>query len=189
MLRTESLSVHIHQTLLLRNLNFNFKPESITAILGPNGVGKSTLLNYLSGIRTPQQGAVFLEDQNLAQLSPPLRAQKISSIAQHDTALGDTLVKTRLSHSGDIPPFEKGELGGILEFLHLAHLLNRRLKTLSGGEKKRVHIARCLIQTTAQVYILDEPDAGLDIYYKKQLAKLLKQQAKIGKTVVLTLHD
>src|SRR3989338_5660254 len=188
MLHTENLSIHIQQNLLYRNLNLNFKPGTITAILGPNGIGKSTLLNYLSGIRIPKQGNVFLADQNLAQLDPLMRAQKISSIAQQDTALGDTLVKTRLSHS-TFSVVPGGPCEDIVQYFALTSLLNRRLKTLSGGERKRVHVARCLIHRNAQVYILDEPDTGLDTHHKNQLAHLLKQRADLGRTIVLTVHD
>jgi ABC-type Mn2+/Zn2+ transport system ATPase subunit len=137
------------------------KPGTITAIIGPNGAGKSTLLNQL-----------WRTHQHL----------HISSIAQHDTALGDTLVRTRIEHGGEA-------IEAIAEELQISHLLNRRLKTLSGGERKRVHIARCLVDEKAQVYLLDEPDAGLDTQGKQQLASALKRRAQAGKSIFLALHD
>lgn len=139
----------------------HIKPGTITAVIGPNGAGKSTLLN---------------------QIWRTHRHLGISTIAQHDTALGDTLVRTRIEHGGE-------NIEAIAEELSISHLLNRRLKTLSGGEKKRVHIARCLVNTEAQVYILDEPDAGLDAHGKKQLAEALKKRAQAGKSIFLALHD
>src|SRR3989338_5513296 len=93
MLRTENLCIP-----LFKNLNLHFRPGTISTLSGKNGVGKSTLLNYLSGIFRPLSGHVYLNDQNLISLKASKRAQAIASIGQFDGAPGDMRVKTRIAH-------------------------------------------------------------------------------------------
>ncbi|MES2504079.1 MAG: ABC transporter ATP-binding protein [Myxococcota bacterium] len=188
MLRTENLSVHINRRLLFENLNLSFEPGTTTIIKGPNGVGKSTLLNYLAGIRTPSQGFIYLGSQSVAGFDRVERARRISSIGQSDTALGDTLALDRISHGLAGHLEGNKHLHEIADRLQIGHLLTKRLKTLSGGERKRVHIARCLINKLADVYILDEPDAGLDASGLQILAQLLMGLMAEGKAVILTQH-
>ncbi|MBL4819334.1 MAG: ATP-binding cassette domain-containing protein [Deltaproteobacteria bacterium] len=187
MLRTENLCVYTPDDCLFENLDLSFKPGSITILEGPNGFGKSMLLDHLSGIRVPTVGQVFFESQDIAKLKPHLRTQLISSLGQEDTTPTDTLVSNRIRHG--FLQASHNPIHELSQSLGIEDLLNRRLGTLSGGQRKRVHIARCLIHSTAKVYILDEPDAGLDTDGKAKLWRLLEQKADAGGIVILAMHQ
>ncbi len=182
---------------LFRNLNLDFLPNQITAIVGENGVGKSSLLNCLSGTQPPRHGTVMLDGINLCSLSNRQRACLISSIGQAEQTPDDLRVEARIAQGLaarlgfhvllDKPTLVRVEK--LCEELNISHLLGRSFKNLSGGEKKRVHIARALIDEEPQVYILDEPDAGLDLRHRHALNSILKKRSLLGKIILVTLHD
>lgn len=187
MLRTENLSVHTpHNRLLHPCLNFEFAPGTITYITGPNGIGKSTLLALLSGIQKPQTGHILLNGRNLAHMSPTQRTQVIASIGQHDTCPTDTLVSRRIGHGFTAANIT--QIANTAQTLGISHLLDKQLSALSGGERKRVFIARCLINPNASVYILDEPDAGLDSHSQSLLFRAFQGLASQGKIIIFSSH-
>jgi ABC-type cobalamin/Fe3+-siderophores transport system ATPase subunit len=188
MLRTENLSVHTPQGQLLHSsLNLHFKPGTITAITGPNGSGKSTLLAHLSGIRRPESGHIWLDNENLARLSPKARALQVASIGQYDTCPADTLVSRRIAHG--LPTASREEILNIANAMGIAHLLGKHLGALSGGERRRAFIARCLINSRANLYVLDEPNIGLDHAGLELLHRKLKQLANLGKAIIFSTHS
>ncbi len=169
------------------SLNLQFEPGTITAITGPNGCGKSTLLRYLSGIRRPESGHIWLGEQNLAELTPKARALQIASICQQDTCPADTLVSRRIGHGQ--PGASSEEIFSIANAMGVSHLLSKHLGELSGGERRRVFIARCLVNSEAKSYILDEPNVGLDQAGLELLHLKLMGLANQNKIIIFSTHS
>jgi ABC-type cobalamin/Fe3+-siderophores transport system ATPase subunit len=190
------LQVTVGKRLLLLDVNEQWPAGSLVVLLGPNGLGKTTLLDHISGIKIKGPGQVFWGNEDVSLLSPLNRAERIASIAQHDEAPLETLVYDRIAHglyarrmSGNLSASdEKNLVSQVAEAIGIAAFLNRPLFRLSGGQRKKVHIARALVDDRAAVYLLDEPDANLDPQSRDHIMQVLKLIASRRKVVVVSLH-
>jgi len=187
MLRIDNLDVKIGSRILIPKLNAHWQAGSLIAILGPNGIGKSTLLNHIAGIQLSEPGRVFLDSVDLFGMKAGNRAKRISSIAQNDTAPLDTTVFDRISH-GLFPLHDDARALEIAAQLGIGELLQRPLFALSGGQRKKVHIARALVHQNADIFILDEPDASLDDKGREVVLDMLSALKRQGKLVIVSLH-
>jgi iron complex transport system ATP-binding protein len=170
---------------------------AIVGLLGPNGSGKTTLLRLMSGTLTAVRGEVEIGGVPLSALSRRELARRIAVVPQEThsafdfTAL-EIVLMGRYAHLG---PFEL-EGAGDMAIAHdalaatgTADLATRRFETLSGGEKQRVVIASALAQA-ADVLLLDEPTASLDLGYQLEIAALLvRLNCERGVTMVISTHD
>lgn len=196
-LRASELIVSNSGRILFPPVSATFRSASITALIGENGVGKSTLLDHLAGLKNPLGGQMLLREVALQTFSPRHRCQHIASIGQTDLSRDDVVVADRIAQGltprlGSSPPLTEMVVRLVeraASLLQVGHLLKRAVGTLSGGERKRVTIARCLVDDKALVYILDEPFAGIDLRHQKCLSAALKKIAREGKVVVISLHD
>lgn len=170
---------------------------SVVGILGPNGSGKTTLLRLLSGTRTPTRGRVLLDDRDLRTLSRRDVARRIAVVPQEtipafEYTVLEMVLMGRHPHLGLFELEGPGDLAIAHEMLRATgteHLAARRFSTLSGGEKQRVVIAAALTQS-ADVLLLDEPTASLDLAYQLDVAALLSElNAVRGVTIVVSTHD
>ena len=170
---------------------------SITGLLGPNGCGKTTLLKLLSGVIQPQAGRVELDGRPLAAMSRRDIARRIAVVPQEThpafdyTAL-EMVLMGRHPHLGAFQlegPADLAVAHDALAATGTAHLAERAYMTLSGGEKQRVVIAGALAQA-ADVLLLDEPTASLDLGYQLEVASLLTRlNRERGVTMVVATHD
>lgn len=197
MLSTHQLEVRAGSKRLFESLDLAFQPGTLTSIVGENGIGKSSLLGCLTGLIKPAKGQVRLGANDLYSLSPVERARRIASLGQEERCPGDLLVESRIAQ-GLVP--RRGpqalldrktleHIESLSEELELTPFLGRRLGSLSGGEKKRVHIARALVDSGAEAYVLDEPEASLDRRHRQTLMKVLQARRDEGKIVIITVHD
>ncbi len=169
----------------------------LVGILGANGSGKTTLLRLLSGTRRPTSGRVLLEDRPLDRMSRRDVARRMAVVPQETEVVFDFSV-LEMVLMGRHPHLGLFELEGpddlliareMLQATGTADLEQRRFSTLSGGEKQRVVIAAALTQT-AEIMLLDEPTASLDLAYQLEVASLLTDLNRTrGVTVVVATHD
>lgn len=177
----------------LQGVSATLEPGTITAICGPNGAGKSTLLAALAGLLPPGSGQVLLDGQPIAAMQPLARARAVGFLPQQGDVAWDLPVR-QLAALGRLPHGDAGaaEVAAALAALDLDVLADRRMSTLSGGERARALLARVLAGTPQWV-LADEPLAALDLSHQLALLHHLRGVADAGAGarvgVVLVLHD
>ena len=196
-LRAEGLEISLGGPPVLRGVSLAL-PPGWTAIVGPNGGGKSTLLRVLAGLLSPQAGQVELEGRTLAEHGARERSQRIAWLAQHEAgeASGELTVRDvvqlgRLPHLGLFAapgPDDVAAVEAAMAATECSDWPCRRLHELSGGERQRVLLARALA-VGAPVLLLDEPTTHLDPPHQVAVVRLLQRLAAAGTTVVSVLHD
>jgi iron complex transport system ATP-binding protein len=194
-LRARSIGVTLGTTRVLDDVSLDVAP-GWTAIVGPNGAGKSTLLRVLAGLRAPDAGAVELDGQPIAAWAPRERARRVSWLAQQGATTGELTAREivllgRLPHAGLVSspsPADEAAVDRAMDEAECAAWRDRRPRELSGGEQQRVLLARALA-VEAPLLLLDEPTTHLDPPHQVSLARLLRQRARAGTTVVSVLHD
>lgn len=179
---------------VLRDLSITLKRGEIFSILGPNGVGKTTLLQILAGLRKPYHGKVKFSEKELSAYGRgslykngiALLPQDPKTVFIKDTVLGDlTDILITQGHKKE----EAASLAvAAAENMGVTHLLEQNPYDLSGGERQKCALCKLLL-TQPSLLLLDEPTKGLDAFSKNQFASLLKDLAAEGKTVLLVTHD
>jgi iron complex transport system ATP-binding protein len=181
----------------LRDITFSIPRGSLTGLLGPNGCGKTTLLKVLAGIIAPDAGTVSVHGHPLSTMARRQVARHIAVVPQEthpafDFTVMEMVLMGRHPHVGVLQlegPHDFAIAGDALSATGTAHLANRQYMTLSGGEKQRVVIAGALAQA-AEVLLLDEPTASLDLGYQLDVASLLgRLNRERAVTMVLATHD
>ena len=179
------------------NLSFTLNDGDVVALLGVNGIGKSTLIRTLSGLLSPISGELLINGQSINQLSVQERAQHISIVLTDRIAIEyikvfDFIALGRAPHTGWLGTLQENDLALIrqnIALLRIENLQAKWLNELSDGERQKVMIARALCQETGLI-ILDEPTAFLDFRSKAEILQLLKNIAKtLNKIVLFSTHD
>jgi iron complex transport system ATP-binding protein len=182
---------------VLDGVSFDVARGRIVGLLGPNGAGKTTLLRVLGGTLEPARGRVTLEHRDLRTFTRREFACRVAVVPQEThTAFDFTVVEIvlmgRYAHLGPFALEGAADMEIARDALRAtgtAHLEARRFTTLSGGEKQRVIIAGALAQE-ADVLLLDEPTASLDLGYQIGIAALLMRlNRERGTTMVISTHD
>ncbi len=193
----EDLHVRLGDSPALRGLRGRIEQGCVTAIIGPNGAGKTTLLRALLGLIPVHAGSILIDGRPLATLSMAERARRLAYLPQSGAphwnvtarelvCLGRLPWRARLSapNADDAAAVEAA-----LVATDTAHLADRTLDTLSGGERARVMFARVLAQTSDWIFA-DEPLANLDPPHQRDVLTRLKSAAHdSGKGVVVVLHE
>lgn len=184
-------------TQILNGITFEIPPAQITAIVGANACGKSTLLKTMSRLITPVSGTVTLDGTALHQIKPKHLARKLgllpqSPIAPEGISVLDLVSRGRHPHHGIFARWTKQDEAAVVEALdatRTSDLAERMISDLSGGQRQRVWIAMALAQDT-DILLLDEPTTFLDINHQIEVLDLLTDlNQKRGTTIVMVLHD
>ena len=193
----EDLHVRLGNSPALRGLRGRIEQGCVTAIIGPNGAGKTTLLRALLGLIPVHAGSILIDGRPLVTLSMAERARRLAYLPQsgapHWNVTARELVsfgrlpwRGRLSAPG---ADDAAAVEAALAATDTAHLADRTVDTLSGGERARVMFARVLAQTSDWIFA-DEPLANLDPPHQRDVLSRLKSAAHDGgKGVVVVLHE
>lgn len=195
MMEAKNISYHYHGGgEVLKDVNFTLEQGQFLAILGNNGVGKSTLLKCLNKILKADSGELFLDGENILQMSNHQVSRRIAFVSQtvpntqmtvHDVVMlgrrpymkwGFTEKDHQIVHSA-------------MDRLNLEALRGRFLNQLSGGERQKVMLARALAQQP-KLLLLDEPTSSLDIHNQYQVLEIVRELCHHdGLTAVVVIHD
>jgi iron complex transport system ATP-binding protein len=200
-LRTHNLAVGYLSKhtpgVVLEALNLSVRSGELVCLLGPNGIGKSTLLRTLSRIQPSLSGSIEIEGVDLRQLSPIDLARRLGVVLTERPLVGALpayrLVELgrypHLSWLGGLGPRDREVVSWAMEAVAASHLAMRDSNKLSDGERQRLMIARALAQEPA-LLLLDEPTAFLDVPSRVELMGLLRRLAREqGLAIVVSTHD
>lgn len=181
MLEISHVSKKYGRKHVLQDVTFSLAPGECVSIIGENGCGKTTLLKIVAGILKPTGGSVLLDEN--ASVSD--RRAKIGYVPQDNPLFSELSVWDNLWLWG---AGKSKQTDRVLEQFELADLKKRRVDQLSDGMKRRLSIACACLKKTS-VMILDEPTTALDVYYKEEIRKWIRQYLSEGGSVIMTSHD
>ncbi len=195
LLQLEKVSMFYNRRQILNNLNLKINEQEILGMLGPNGVGKSTIFHIITGLKNPSFGKVLINGEDCTELPIYERAIrfKLGYVPQYGGFIQDLNLIENLKLVGEIhikeKDLRKSKIEKIISQFEFDPLLNIKAKHLSGGQKKKLVISMALINDP-KILLLDEPFAALDILTIKMLQEIivnLQSQEKI--TVVVCDHQ
>ena len=174
----KNTSVFYNKRQILNNLNLIVKKQEILGMLGPNGVGKSTIFNLITGLKNPNYGDIIIEGINVTSL--PINERftkfKLGLVPQYGGVIHDLSMMNNLKLVSEIHIKEKElreqKINKIITQFEFESLLNIKAKDLSGGQRKKLVIAMALINEP-RILLLDEPFAALDILTIKMLQEII----------------
>lgn len=184
-------------TTIAENLNLNLEAGKLIALIGANGIGKSTLLRTITGIQSPLSGDIFLNDKNINTYKPLELAQNLSlvlteKLPSSNLSVFELIALGRQPYTNWIGTLTQTDIDKVQEAMQLTqieHLADKRHFEISDGQLQKVLIARALAQDTPLI-ILDEPTTHLDLLHKVSLFKLLKKLTQeTQKCILFSTHD
>ncbi len=178
---------------VVNDVNIKVKRGEIVGLLGPNGAGKTTTFYMVVGLVPPDQGNVFLGNEDVTNLPMHLRAQKgISYLPQEPSVFRKLTVEENVvavMEAMGLPNFEgKKKARALLRELNILHIKNAQAYVLSGGERRRVEISRALA-TSPQFILLDEPFAGIDPLAISDIKSIIFHLKSKNIGVLITDHN
>lgn len=195
-LRADRVSAGYGDRLVLREVDLAIPDGQVTAIVGPNASGKSTLIRTLARLLTPRSGQVSLDGVGLAQIGTKQVARQIGYLPQSPVApdgirVRDIVARGRYPHQSLLrqwSPADEAAVTAAMVRTEVADLADRDLAELSGGQRQRVWLALTLAQH-ADILLLDEPTTYLDLAHQIDVLDLCRSLASEGHTVVAVLHE
>jgi iron complex transport system ATP-binding protein len=195
-LEARGLSIGYGQTEIAGGLDLTVLAGSVTCLLGPNGIGKTTLFKTLLGLIPPLAGAVEIDGSDLSRLDRQAIARQIAYVPQAQIAefpytVLDLVVMGRTAHLsafGSPRAVDYAAATAALEQLGIASLAERDSMRISGGQRQLALIARALAQQ-ARVILMDEPTASLDLGNRILVLDTIRRLARSGLAVVLSTHE
>jgi iron complex transport system ATP-binding protein len=184
-------------SVIYKNINIQAGKKELVALLGANGIGKSTLLRSLVKLQDPVRGEISLFDQDIRSLTRTQMARKVGFVSTeviqvNNLSVFDLVALGRYPHTswtGRLTGHDRDKVEEAISMVGIASKRNRYINRLSDGERQRVMIARTLAQDT-ELIVLDEPTAFLDLPNKYEIVHLLHKLAnERGKTIIFSTHD
>ncbi|VVS95527.1 ABC transporter ATP-binding protein [Desulfoluna spongiiphila] len=172
-------------------INLAVEEGEFFTFLGPSGCGKTTLLRLIAGFITPDEGAIYLGDQEITHLPPEMR--NVGMVFQNYALFPFLSVYQNIAYGLKVQKKKRREIRNAIEtymeMMGLSGMENRSISELSGGEQQRVALARCLV-TEPRVLLLDEPLSNLDARLRDKMRLEIKSlQKRLGITTLFVTHD
>jgi iron complex transport system ATP-binding protein len=200
-LTTQNLSIGYSSkketVTIAENLNLDFQAGKLIALIGANGIGKSTLLRTITGIQKPLHGTVLLNDKKIGSYEPLALAQNLSMVLTEklppsNLTVFELVALGRQPYTNWIGSLSDTDIQIVQDAIaqtQIEHLSQKKHYEISDGQLQKVLIARALAQDTPLI-ILDEPTTHLDLLHKVSLLKLLKKLShETGKCILFSTHD
>lgn len=192
-LEISHLTKIIKKRIILKDVSVTVNPQEIVALLGPNGAGKTTMFSVVLGILNPTQGKVIFNNKVINELPIHMRAKEgISYLPQARSIFRGLTVEENIRAVAEVAIKDEEKQDELVEHLlnefKIAHLRTASALSLSGGEARRVEIARCLT-TSPKVLLLDEPFAALDPIAIIELKEMLRHLKDKGISIFITDHN
>lgn len=181
---------------IFNGMNLSLRAGEMAALVGPNGVGKSTLLAMISGLLVPQSGSVLLFGREVRKWQRKELSRTVALVPQSlhvpfSFRVSEIVAQGRVPHAGRFGALSKNDYAAIeraMEAVDVTRLRDRVFEELSGGEMQRVKIAIALAQEP-RLMLLDEPTQHLDLGRQIELVQLLRQLNSTGLTIFAAMHD
>ena len=193
MIETIKISKSYGRNSILNEISINIDLNEITGLLGPNGAGKTTLFYILAGLTKPTKGEVLLNNSEITNLSLSSRADSgLVYLPQEPSIFRNLTVKDNLRSSLETKILSKQEIEmrivELMEEFNISSLANQKGRELSGGQRRRVEIARS-IALNPKFIMLDEPFAGIDPLAIDDLKELIQRLTKKGLGILISDHN
>ena len=201
-LSLKSVSLKLDNRQILKDVSLEINEGDIVSVIGPNGAGKSTLLNVLTGDISPDSGDIIYDNKQLNKISIQERAFTRSVMSQMQTLVFNFNVKDVVEMgwlqrgNSDFSSNFTMAFEAVTSECNVHNLVHRKFNSLSGGEQRRVHFARTLLQLwrpsqsiDPRYLLLDEPTANLDLSSEMLLMNILKARASSNVGILVILHD
>lgn len=197
MIKAKDLKLCYDEKIILDDINLDIEKGKITALIGSNGCGKSTLIKAMARILMPKTGSIEMENKDILKI-PSKEVSKLlamlpqSSSAPEDLTVYDLVKQGRYPYHNLISFWSKKDEEIVLDSIRKVGLIDdkdRTLQSLSGGQRQRAWISLALAQNT-EIILLDEPTNHLDIKYQLEILDILKNlNKKENRTIVMVIHD
>ena len=192
-LKVEGLRKKFGGKEVVRGVNLEAKGGEVVGLLGPNGAGKTTTFSMVAGFVRPDEGKLFLNDQDLTKLPAYKRARRgLVYLPQESSVFRKLTVEQNIRAIAETLPLSKGEQADLVEVrlkeLNLTHLARQKAFTLSGGERRRLEITRALT-LSPKFLLLDEPFSGVDPISVSEVTQIIFELKKQGIGIFLTDHN
>jgi lipopolysaccharide export system ATP-binding protein len=192
-LQAKGLSKSFRGRTVVDGVGFHLKSGEVVGLLGPNGAGKTTSFYMVVGITRPDKGSIHLGDEDITDLPMYVRARKgVAYLPQEASVFRKLTVRENIMAILETLPVSKEEreerLSSLMGELGISHIADSKAYTLSGGERRRVEIARALVISPSFI-LLDEPFAGIDPIAVLEIQGLITHLKSRGIGVLITDHN
>jgi lipopolysaccharide export system ATP-binding protein len=194
MLSARALSKRYKKREVVKDFGFDLHPGEVVGLLGPNGAGETTCFYMVVGLVPSDAGQILLDGQDISSLAMHQRARRGVGYLPQEASVFRSLsaadnVRAALELREDLSPQQReAELGHLLDELHIGHVAEQRGESLSGGERRRIEIARALA-ANPRYMLLDEPFAGVDPISVGEIQGIIRHLKHRGIGVLITDHN
>lgn len=196
-LKGKNVQLAYDEKVIINNIDFSITKGEVVSIIGTNGCGKSTLLKALARVLTCKKGEIYLENNKIETIKNKEFAKKLAFVSQNneipeDITVYDFIMYGRIPHKKWYEIYndeDRNIVDWAIKICHLEKFKERKVMSLSGGERQKVWIAMVLAQKT-EILLLDEPTTYLDICHQFEIMELVKMLNRdLGITIIMVLHD
>lgn len=198
-IETQQLTKQFGGLIAVNNVDFNIEYGEVRGLIGPNGSGKTTLINLITGVYEPTAGKIYFDGKEITGRSPNqiarlgmLRTFQIPRLFGSMDLIENMLIPRFSDFSPNFWRHRKAAVERAVELLDMmgiVHLKNEQAKTLSGGQKALLQMARGFMVDEMKIFLLDEPFAGVNIVVKDTIMDVIERMSSEGITFLLVSHE